>query len=39
VRVLANGIAEPDRSRWRLEEAKDELAARLPALIEALADA
>jgi nucleoside phosphorylase len=36
VRVLANAIGEPDRARWRIGDALDELAARLPALIEAL---
>jgi futalosine hydrolase len=35
VRVLANAIGEPDRAAWRIGEALDELAARLPALIEA----
>lgn len=39
VRVLANAIGEPDRGRWRLDEAFDELAERLPALIEAVARA
>lgn len=36
VRVLANAIGEPDRSAWRIGEALEELAARLPALIEAV---
>ena len=30
VRVLANAIGEPDRSKWRFEDAKAELAAALP---------
>ena len=36
VRVVANAIAEPDRSRWRFTEALDLLAARLPRLVEEL---
>jgi nucleoside phosphorylase len=36
VRVLANAVGEPDRARWRLAEAKDALAAALPALIGAV---
>jgi nucleoside phosphorylase len=39
VRVLANRIAEPDRSRWRLDEAKDLLAAALPALVAGVEEA
>jgi futalosine hydrolase len=39
VRVLANAVGERDRSRWQLPEALDELAARLPALVEAVAGA
>jgi futalosine hydrolase len=39
VRVLANAIGEPDRARWRLDEAQDALAAALPALIAAVARA
>lgn len=39
VRVLANAIGEPDRARWRLDEAKDALAAALPALIAEVARA
>jgi hypothetical protein len=39
VRVLANAVGEPDRSKWRLADALDELSARLPALIEAVAGA
>jgi futalosine hydrolase len=34
VRVLSNAVGEPDRVKWRFAEAKDLLAARLPALIE-----
>jgi nucleoside phosphorylase len=34
VRVVANAVGEPDRSRWRIEEAKDVLARGLPALVE-----
>jgi nucleoside phosphorylase len=36
VRVLANAIGEPDRSAWRIADALEELAAHLPALIEAV---
>jgi len=36
VRVVSNAVGEPDRASWRLEDALDELAARLPALIEAV---
>jgi nucleoside phosphorylase len=39
VRVLANAVAEPDRSRWRLAEARAKLAAALPGLVEELAHA
>jgi nucleoside phosphorylase len=39
VRVLANAIGEPDRSQWRYDEAKDALAAALPALIAEVARA
>jgi nucleoside phosphorylase len=39
VRVLANAIGEPDRSLWRFDEAKDALAALLPALIAEVARA
>ena len=39
VRVLSNAIAEPDRARWRLDDAKAALAAALPSLIEAVAHA
>ncbi|MGH3001437.1 MAG: hypothetical protein ACRDM1_02005 [Gaiellaceae bacterium] len=34
VRVVANAIAEPDRARWRLDDAHDALAAALPSLID-----
>ncbi len=34
VRVLSNAIGEPDRAKWRFAEAKDALAAALPALVE-----
>lgn len=36
VRVLANAIGEADRANWRLDQALDSLAERLPALIEAV---
>jgi nucleoside phosphorylase len=39
VRVLSNAVGEPDRARWRFDEAKDVLAAALPALIEEVARA
>jgi futalosine hydrolase len=39
VRVLSNAVGDPDRSRWRLDEAKDVLARALPALIEEVARA
>lgn len=39
VRVLANEIAEPDRARWQLADAREQLAAALPALVEAAAGA
>jgi nucleoside phosphorylase len=39
VRVVANAIGEPDRSRWQLAEAKRALAAVLPALIAEVARA
>ena len=39
VRVLSNAVGEPDRARWRLEDAKDVLADALPRLIEAVTDA
>jgi futalosine hydrolase len=34
VRVLSNAVGEPDRAKWRFDEAKDALAAALPALIQ-----
>jgi futalosine hydrolase len=34
VRVLSNAVGEPDRGKWRFDEAKNALAAALPALIE-----
>jgi futalosine hydrolase len=37
VRVLANAVGEPDRTRWRLDEARDALAAALPRLVDAVA--
>ncbi len=37
VRVTANAIGEPDRGRWRFDEARSVLAAFLPTLIEELA--
>ena len=39
VRVLSNAVGEPDRGKWQFEEAKDALAAALPALIEEVARA
>ena len=39
VRVLSNAVGDPDRSRWRLDDAKAVLADALPHLIEAVADA
>jgi hypothetical protein len=36
VRVLANAIAEPDRRRWRFDEAKALLADVLPGLVKEL---
>jgi nucleoside phosphorylase len=39
VRVLSNAVGEPDRAKWRFDEAKDALAAALPALIEEVARA
>jgi nucleoside phosphorylase len=36
VRVVSNAVGEPDRSRWRIDEALSELAARLPTLIQAV---
>jgi futalosine hydrolase len=34
VRVLSNAVGESDRAKWRFDEAKETLAAALPALIE-----
>jgi futalosine hydrolase len=34
VRVLSNAVGEPDRAKWRFDDAKALLAAALPALIE-----
>jgi nucleoside phosphorylase len=34
VRVLSNAVGEPDRAKWRFDDAKDALAKALPALIE-----
>jgi futalosine hydrolase len=34
VRVLSNAVGEPDRAKWRFDDAKNDLAAALPALIE-----
>lgn len=39
VRAVSNAVGEPDRSRWRIAEAKDALASALPKLVEALGDA
>jgi nucleoside phosphorylase len=39
VRVLSNAVGEPDRTRWRFDEAKNALAAALPALIDEVARA
>ena len=39
VRVLANAIGEEDRSKWRFEDAKVELAAILPRLLEEIVSA
>jgi nucleoside phosphorylase len=39
VRVLANAVAERDRARWRLADARALLAASLPRLVEELARA
>ncbi|HEX4677953.1 MAG TPA: hypothetical protein VH210_01945 [Gaiellaceae bacterium] len=39
VRVLSNAVGEPDRAKWRFDEAKDVLASALPALIEEVARA
>jgi futalosine hydrolase len=34
VRVLSNAVGEPDRAKWRFDDAKSALAGVLPALIE-----
>jgi futalosine hydrolase len=39
VRVLANAVGEPDRGKWRLEDARAALAASLPALVSEVAGA
>jgi futalosine hydrolase len=39
VRVLANAVGEPDRSRWRFDEAKALLAEALPGLVRELSRA
>ena len=39
VRAVANDVAEPDRARWRFDDALALLRAELPRLVEALADA
>ena len=39
VRVLSNAVGEPDRAKWRFDDAKDALAAALPALLEEVARA
>jgi futalosine hydrolase len=36
VRVVANAVGEPDRKKWKLAEAIDELARGLPRLVAAL---
>ncbi len=37
VRAVSNEVAEPDRSRWLIEEALEALAAAIPRLLSALA--
>ena len=37
VRAISNEVAEPDRSRWQIEEALEALAAAIPGLLSALA--
>jgi futalosine hydrolase len=34
VRVLSNAIGEPDRAKWRFDDAKQALAGALPKLLE-----
>ena len=36
VRAISNEIGEPDRERWRIDEAIDVLVAALPDLLEAV---
>jgi futalosine hydrolase len=36
LRAVSNAVAEPDRTRWRIEEALAALAAAVPTLLEAL---
>ncbi len=37
VRAVSNEVAEPDRSRWRIEEALETLSSAIPLLLSALA--
>ena len=39
VRVLSNAVGEPDRAKWRFDDARNALAAALPALLEEVARA
>ena len=39
VRVLSNAVGEPDRAKWRFDDAKDALAAALPGLLAEVARA
>jgi nucleoside phosphorylase len=39
VRVLSNAIGEPDRAKWRFDDAKDALAGALPALVQEVSNA
>jgi futalosine hydrolase len=39
VRVLSNAVGEPDRGKWRFDDAKAALAGALPALLEEVARA
>ncbi len=36
LRAVSNAVAEPDRARWRIDQALDALAAAVPVLLEAL---
>lgn len=36
LRAVSNAVDEPDRARWRIDEALDALAAAVPVLLEAL---